>query len=818
MMRSASLILWLRWSWRDLRARWLQVTAIALIIALGTGVYAGLGSSTPWRKAANDASYAFLNLYDLRIKFTTGSYLPQTEVIKALNTIDHPHWINTVEGRLISPALIDASTADQSILVAGQIVGVDVAEDGPHLNRLFAHQGRTLNKRDQGLAVAVLEHHFADYYGLPAEGQITLGSGQSLDYVGTGLIPEYFMVFTEEGGMMAQSNYAVVFVSLETAQKLADREGMINDLVIKLSPDADRDQVQAEIRTALGQFRGVGYVVMTPETDKAYIMLHEDADNDDRFWKLIAYLFLAGATFGAFNLASRMVESQRREIGINMALGIPSRLIMIRPLLVAAQIAVLGVLFGVGIGILLSFGFGVIMRDFIALPVFETPFQGRIFLEAALLGVILPFAATLYPVWRAVRVTPIDAIRTTHHVSRSGRWIAALARIPLPGKSVTQMPLRNLLRAPRRTLLTLMGVAMAISLLVFTMGMLDTFSGALDRARTDFLNGNPDRMFVELNFFYPKESAPVKGVMDSSSVAAGEPGLRLGGYLMNGSESVETLLDLVQVNNSAVWSLPLRAPLTVSDQPGVIIAEKAAHDLGVRQGDNLTLRHPRREGLFSYAWVETSVQVVGIHTLPLRVLTYMDYAQAPLMGLEGMANMVQIIPTPDHTQTDVKRALFGQGGIASIQPVSDLINIFDGLIGMFIMFFYVIGAACTLLAFLIAYNSTSINTDERSRETATMLAFGIRQRTILRVGISENLLVGVLGTLIGTVTGILILLWFLEYSLDEMMAEFGISLAIRPSTVILAAVVGIGVVALTPIFSVRKIARTNIPAMLRVVE
>ena len=34
--------LWLRWSWRDLRARWLQVVAIALIIALGTGVFAGL--------------------------------------------------------------------------------------------------------------------------------------------------------------------------------------------------------------------------------------------------------------------------------------------------------------------------------------------------------------------------------------------------------------------------------------------------------------------------------------------------------------------------------------------------------------------------------------------------------------------------------------------------------------------------------------------------------------------------------------------------------------------------------------------------------
>ena len=38
--------LWLRWSWRDLRARWLQVLAIAMVIALGTGSYAGLSSVT----------------------------------------------------------------------------------------------------------------------------------------------------------------------------------------------------------------------------------------------------------------------------------------------------------------------------------------------------------------------------------------------------------------------------------------------------------------------------------------------------------------------------------------------------------------------------------------------------------------------------------------------------------------------------------------------------------------------------------------------------------------------------------------------------
>jgi hypothetical protein len=38
----SSRVLWLRWSWRDLCARWAQVCALAAVIALGTGSYAAL--------------------------------------------------------------------------------------------------------------------------------------------------------------------------------------------------------------------------------------------------------------------------------------------------------------------------------------------------------------------------------------------------------------------------------------------------------------------------------------------------------------------------------------------------------------------------------------------------------------------------------------------------------------------------------------------------------------------------------------------------------------------------------------------------------
>ena len=72
----SSRVLWLRWSWRDLRARWAQVCALAAVIALGTGSYAALLSTSAWRTQSNDASFALLHTHDLRVALAAGQHGP----------------------------------------------------------------------------------------------------------------------------------------------------------------------------------------------------------------------------------------------------------------------------------------------------------------------------------------------------------------------------------------------------------------------------------------------------------------------------------------------------------------------------------------------------------------------------------------------------------------------------------------------------------------------------------------------------------------------------------------------------------------------
>ena len=53
---------------------------------------------------------------------------------------------------------------------------------------------------------------------------------------------------------------------------------------------------------------------------------------------IFAALLLGAAAFAAFNLISRTIEAQRREIGIGMALGVNPGALARRPLLLGGQV------------------------------------------------------------------------------------------------------------------------------------------------------------------------------------------------------------------------------------------------------------------------------------------------------------------------------------------------------------------------------------------------------------------------------------------------------------------------------------------------
>src|ERR1039458_10602062 len=95
------------------------------------------------------------------------------------------------------------------------------------------------------------------------------------------------------------------------------------------------------------------------------------------------------------------------------------------------------------------------------------------------------------------------------------------------------------------------------------------------------------------------------------------------------------------------------------------------------------------------------------------------------------------------------------------------------------------------MAFLIAYNSAAINADERTREHATMFAYGVRPARVIRGNVTEALITGALATAIGVAAGYGILRWILGVSMRDTMPDLGTLVSISALTCGLAALAGI---------------------------
>ncbi len=710
------------------------------------------------------------------------------------------------------PTQVDASTATETVLVRGEITGSVFSGGGPEVNGYYPFTGRLLTEEDAGRPVVLVERNFAKFYELADSGTIAVSGGRELAYAGQATTPEYFSVAPEGEMFMTEATFAGVFTTLTTAQVLAGKPGLVNNLVLTITDGVDRDVVQAELEAALAA-SGIGATVSNRDDNLSYTALTTDIDQDQAMFNALALLLLAGAVGAAFNLIHRLAEQQRREIGIGMALGVRPRLLAVRPLLVGAQIALLGVVFGVGVGVLIGSAMGAIFTRFIPLPVWDTSFQSAVFARVAVIGLVMPFLAGAIPVWRAVRVNPIDAIKPAHLTAKRS---TAQHRRRRAGNTFSVLPFRNLRRTPRRTALTILGIAAAVTVLVGFLGIMDSVFGAVDTAEREATGESPRRISVGLDTFRPAASPEVAAVAEAETVDLAEATLRLGASIRTSRDDLDVIVELADLRKG-MWS-PTLTSGSLGPGQGVLLAEKAAADLGVDVGDAVTMRHPQREGLASYTFVESELPVLGIHPHPARGLVYMDIAHADLFNLSGIANAVNILPAAGAATDDVQRELFDTDAVASVQSVTAVTeavrNAFEQMLGII----QVMVVAVLLLALLIAFNTAAINLDARAREHATMFAFGVKVRTALRMAVTESLVIGIVATVLGVAGGLTMVWWMTQVLLPETLPDFGLRVVVNATTIGIVVVMGIVAVALAPLLTARRMRRMDLPGTLRLVE
>jgi putative ABC transport system permease protein len=280
---------------------------------------------------------------------------------------------------------------------------------------------------------------------------------------------------------------------------------------------------------------------------------------------------------------------------------------------------------------------------------------------------------------------------------------------------------------------------------------------------------------------------------------------------------IDIQLDVMDLTDNA-WRASVAAGHLPSGPGEVMLSQRAADDLGLEPGDRFLRRHPVRVSETEVKTVQDEVTLSGTNPSPLRPTAYMDVTGAGLFGMGGLANRATVLPAAGADSGDLRRALFTLPGVVSAQPIDALVTSMRDMVSQFTDILSVVSLVALILALLVAYNSATISQDERTREVATMLAFGLPIRRVLGSAMVESGLIGLIGTTVGVVGGFGALVWLTYGLLPTSMPEFALTPVISPETLLTGIAVGIVVVALAPALTVRRLTRMNLPAKLRVVE
>lgn len=193
-----------------------------------------------------------------------------------------------------------------------------------------------------------------------------------------------------------------------------------------------------------------------------------------------------------------------------------------------------------------------------------------------------------------------------------------------------------------------------------------------------------------------------------------------------------------------------KAKIDLTDA-GIIITEKLAEELKLEIGDTVTLRSGEKQG---------TTQIIGItenylyNYIYMTSITYKYVYNEDVEYNEILADTVEINNTQENELAQAIKEDSKVSGIVLMRVINDEYK--SSLGGLSSIVFLCVGCA-SLLAFIVLFNLNSINIEERKRELATIKVLGFYNKEVSSYVFRENIMLTIIGGLIGLVLGMLIL-------------------------------------------------------------
>ena len=783
-------------AWRDTLAHKGQFLSLIALVALGIMSYVTFQNGYYNLKASLDHAYSTLRFADFTVRVERMPFSEAREIERLPGVVD-------ARVRTVTDVGLERGTGEQA---TARIISS--AGAGASTNAVTIEAGRFPHPdaRDE---VVISSQFSTDTDTHPGDRVVLRIAGErvSVRVVGVGTDPEYLYAMQSEGGLPTPGSFALVFVTERAVEHLLGTSGSGNDLVVRAAPGADVEKLADDVED---EVRPYGPIFTALRKDMpSYDGLQSELQQNRVMARSMPALVLAISAMSLFIALSRMVQSQRGEIGLAKALGYSDAQILGHYLTVALIVATGGSVLGVLLGLWGAQGIAASYVSLLGIPFLESGFYPHVIAIAVGLAFASCMAAAIVPAWSSARLAPAVAMHADPNRSLAGGRIPLAERIlsPILPRSFTfRVPLRNVFRARRRSLYTVLGIAFAMVLSVTTVAMFDSIDYLMDKAFTEV-----EAWDVMAVFDAPFGEARIAEVRRLTGVERIQKALILPVALSSGDSEEDIVLTATTPDadfhgfTPAGGALPADA-LAAGD---IVLAGSTAKKLGVTPGARVKVDSPLVDDP-----VVMRVGAISAEMLGQPAYVSLEAASALVGSPVTSYNVLYLDADPVHADR-IQDALYDMPGAASVQVKAGLVESLASMLELMDFFGVVLFAFGAALAFVVVFTTFTANVTERTREIATMRTIGEDNLRLTAMITLENMAIALLGLPLG--------IWLGVRATDALFASFEtesytLEAFIYPESIARICLLMLIVMLLSEIPPVRRIFRLDLAEATKVME
>ena len=705
--------------------------AIAIVVTCGVASFVSMRSMVPHLAGAQQAYYRTARFADVWVQVKRAPAAAAREIAAIPG-------VNAVEARVSGEVILDVPGLSEP--ATAHVVGVPAARI-PAVNLTVVRRGQPLGRgRDDDIVVSegfAEANHLAPGDSL---GAVLNGRWRELHIVGTALSPEFVLEMRASDIFPDPRRYAIVWMNEDAAAAAFGMQGAWNDAAISLAPGVSERDVIARLDRLLERYGTLGAYGRALQSSHRY--LSDEIQQARAFATIVPAIFLGVAAFLVNIVLSRIVTSQREQIGMLKAFGArPAELARHYSLLAMGPVLA-GAIAGAALGLWIAGRLALLYARFYRIP--NAPFQMHPSVIAVAVGISVAAAliGAVNAVRRVLRLPAAEAMRAEAPATyRAG--IAERLRVDRFFSPAARITLRAIERTPARSALAVLGMSLGVAVM-----MVGVFEFDAIRVMRDVQFEEAQREDIAVTFTRTRGDDALRELAHLPGVTRVEATRAVPVRLRHEQRSREVAIvgtdpgaELRRVVDARGLPVPIPAD-------GLLLSRALAGLLGVRAGDT----------------VRVEVLVGERATAQLRVGALVDdligtNAYLPsdaLLSLAGGGEAVDgaVLAVEPAWRDTVYARLKHTPGVAGAGARGAVLQNFDRMMAeSFNVTLVTLLIFAGALAAGVVYNTARIALSERGRELVSLRVLGFRRGEVAAMLLGEQATLGALAVPAGFAVG-----------------------------------------------------------------